>query len=461
MARSVEEATEVAERIGFPVVMKIVSPDIIHKSDVGGVRVNLTDRQEVEDAYDLMMLRIPQRVEGARIDGVYVETMAPKGREVILGMTRDPQFGPMLMFGLGGIFVEVMKDVTFHLAPVTADEALQMLQGHAVLRPAPRRPRRSSGRPGGHRPRDPEDEPTGHGLPPDRGARHQPLHRGQPRRGAGGGRRPDHPLGGRAFAGGSGAMNRHRVVYDLDWEDRYAASVATAEEAVERLKPGQRIFVGTGAAQPHRLVCALLDRSTELPDVQIIQLLTLGHGPYPYAELRRHYSVNAFFVAVNLPEFTREGLRDYTPLFVSALPRLFDSSAVPLDVALIQVTPPDERGVVSLGMSVDIVKSAAANAGLVIAQVNPNQPWTEGDSFVDIDDIDVLVPASEPLTEIAAAPLRRGHPPDRRVRRRARRGRLAPSRSASGAPPRRRSTSCARRRTWACTPRCSSTASST
>lgn len=139
LARSLEEATEVAERIGFPVVMKVVSPDVVHKSDVGGVRVNLTNRQEVEDAYDLMMLRIPQRVEGARLEGVYVEKMAPKGREVILGVSRDPQFGPMLMFGLGGIFVEVMKDVTFHLAPVTADEALQMLQGtrsYALLRGA-------------------------------------------------------------------------------------------------------------------------------------------------------------------------------------------------------------------------------------------------------------------------------------------------------------------------------------
>lgn len=128
VARSGDEAVELGERLGFPVAMKILSPDIIHKSDVGGVKINLTNKQQVRDAYDLMMLRIPQVAPDAHIDGVYVEQMAHPGLEVILGMTRDPQFGPMLMFGLGGIFVEVMKDVTFHLAPITADEAMQMLR---------------------------------------------------------------------------------------------------------------------------------------------------------------------------------------------------------------------------------------------------------------------------------------------------------------------------------------------
>jgi acetyltransferase len=128
MARETEEAADLAERLGFPVAMKIVSPDIIHKSEVGGVKVNLATRQEVKDAFDLMMLRIPQLSPGARLEGVYVEEMAHPGLEVIVGMSRDLQFGPMLMFGLGGIFVEVMKDVTFHLAPITAEEAMQMLQ---------------------------------------------------------------------------------------------------------------------------------------------------------------------------------------------------------------------------------------------------------------------------------------------------------------------------------------------
>lgn len=129
VARTDEEAVTVADRIGYPVAMKIVSPDIIHKSDIGGVRLNLSNPSQVRDAFDLMMLRVTRKMPNAKILGIYVEKMAKQGREVILGMHRDPQFGPMLMFGLGGIFVEVMKDVSFYLAPITEEEALQMLVG--------------------------------------------------------------------------------------------------------------------------------------------------------------------------------------------------------------------------------------------------------------------------------------------------------------------------------------------
>jgi acetyltransferase len=128
LVTSSEDAMIAATQIGLPVAMKIASPDIIHKSDAGGVKLNLGSEEAVRDAYDLMMLRIGQRFPDARINGVYLERMCKRGREVILGMTRDPQFGPMLMFGLGGIFVEVMKDVTFNIAPITHDEAMQMLE---------------------------------------------------------------------------------------------------------------------------------------------------------------------------------------------------------------------------------------------------------------------------------------------------------------------------------------------
>ena len=125
---SADQAVEIAEYIGYPVAMKIVSKDIIHKSDIGGVKINLQDSEAVRDAYDLMMMRITRLMPDSSLEGVYVEEMASKGREVILGMSRDPQFGPMMMFGLGGIFVEVMKDVSFNLAPITKDEAMQMLE---------------------------------------------------------------------------------------------------------------------------------------------------------------------------------------------------------------------------------------------------------------------------------------------------------------------------------------------
>ncbi|MGE5610055.1 MAG: acetate--CoA ligase alpha subunit [Bacillota bacterium] len=129
VATSAEQAANVADQLGYPVVMKIWSPDIIHKSDVGGVKVGLSNRQEVKDAFDLMMYRIPMQVpDDTEILGVLVQEMVRKGREVILGMNRDKHFGPLLMFGMGGIFVEVLKDVTFNLAPLTAEEARQMLK---------------------------------------------------------------------------------------------------------------------------------------------------------------------------------------------------------------------------------------------------------------------------------------------------------------------------------------------
>ncbi|MHC5198613.1 MAG: acetate--CoA ligase family protein, partial [Planctomycetota bacterium] len=122
-----EQAANVAQQLGFPVVMKIWSPDILHKSDVGGVKVGLKNAQEVMDAFDLMMYRIPKKMPEAEILGVLVQEMCRSGKEVILGMHRDPHFGPLMMFGMGGTMVEVLKDVSFYPAPLTADEARQML----------------------------------------------------------------------------------------------------------------------------------------------------------------------------------------------------------------------------------------------------------------------------------------------------------------------------------------------
>ncbi len=139
LARTADEAVAFQEKIGAPVAMKIVSPDIMHKSDFGGVKLGLSSADKVRDAYDLMMLRIGRRCPDAELRGVYVEQMCRPGREVILGMSRDPQFGPMLMFGLGGVFVEVMKDVSFYLAPITHEEAMEMLENtrsYALLKGA-------------------------------------------------------------------------------------------------------------------------------------------------------------------------------------------------------------------------------------------------------------------------------------------------------------------------------------
>ncbi|MGA2171958.1 MAG: acetate--CoA ligase family protein [Sedimentisphaerales bacterium] len=127
VANTAEQAVNIAEQIGFPVVLKIWSPDIIHKSDVGGVRVGLETPQEVRDAFDLMMFRIPKKLPNAKILGVLVQEMCSGGKELILGMHRDPHFGPLMMFGMGGTMVEIMQDVSFYLAPLTEEEAKQML----------------------------------------------------------------------------------------------------------------------------------------------------------------------------------------------------------------------------------------------------------------------------------------------------------------------------------------------
>lgn len=127
LARNEDEAVALAREIGYPVVMKIVSPDILHKSDAGGVRVNIKDDAGVREAFKVIMKNAKEYKATANIHGIAVQEMAPWGTEVILGSVNDPTFGPTMMFGLGGIFVEVLKDVTFRVAPVTSSQALRML----------------------------------------------------------------------------------------------------------------------------------------------------------------------------------------------------------------------------------------------------------------------------------------------------------------------------------------------
>ena len=195
-------------------------------------------------------------------------------------------------------------------------------------------------------------------------------------------------------------MTKSPIKYDPAWKQKYASQVMTAAQAVKKIRPGQRVFVGTGCAEPLELVQALAQRARELPDTEIVHLLTFGEAPYAHRELTQYFRINSFFIAENVRDIIQEGLGDYTPVFLSDIPRLFDSGQVPLDVALIQVTPPDADGMCSLGVSVDIVKSAAENAQLVIAQVNPNMPRTLGNSFIHIYDIDALVPSETPILEV-------------------------------------------------------------
>ncbi|MCA9773089.1 MAG: acetyl-CoA hydrolase/transferase family protein, partial [Myxococcales bacterium] len=183
------------------------------------------------------------------------------------------------------------------------------------------------------------------------------------------------------------------------WREQFAHMTASAEDAVQAIRSGQRVYVESGCAQPRRLVEAMVARAGELWDVEIVELLAIGEAPYAAPGLEPHFRVNSFFLGEKVRPVVQEGLGDYTPIFLSEIPELFNSGRLPLDVALIQVTPPDERGMCSLGPSVAITRSAAENASLVIAQVNEGLPRTHGRSNLHIHDLDVLVPVEESLVE--------------------------------------------------------------
>jgi acyl-CoA hydrolase/GNAT superfamily N-acetyltransferase len=200
--------------------------------------------------------------------------------------------------------------------------------------------------------------------------------------------------------------------YNENWQEQYSDLVTNPKRALAHVRPGQRVFIGTGCGEPVELVAALTARAGELADVEIIQLFTKGNAPYADKKMAECFTINSFFIGSNVRGMIQEGLGDYTPVLLSDIPVLFDSGRLPLDVALIQVTPPDIRGKVSLGISVDVVRSAMENASLVIAQVNPNMPWTHGDSLIDAYDLDLLIPIESELIERKSNPF---HPTSRKI----------------------------------------------
>ncbi|MFH1216162.1 MAG: GNAT family N-acetyltransferase [Pseudomonadota bacterium] len=200
-------------------------------------------------------------------------------------------------------------------------------------------------------------------------------------------------------------MQQARVEFDPDWQKKYADMINTPKKALSHIRNGQRVFVGTGCGEPQLLVDALTDRASDLADVEIVHLLTKGDARYADPKFADSFTVNSFFIGQNVRGLIQEGMGCYTPMLLSDIPELFKSGKLPLDVVLIQVSEPNTLGKVSLGISVDIVKSAAENGSLVIAQVNKQMPWTYGDSLLDIYDLDILVPADIPLIERASKPV--------------------------------------------------------
>jgi acyl-CoA hydrolase/GNAT superfamily N-acetyltransferase len=187
--------------------------------------------------------------------------------------------------------------------------------------------------------------------------------------------------------------------YEKNWQEIYSDMIATPAQALSHLKSGHRVFIGTGCGAPQELIAAMTARSRGVSNVEIIQLITKGDAPYAHKKMSESFVINSFFISSNIREVIQEGFGDYTPVLLSDVPKLFNSGSLPIDIALIQVTPPNSSGRVSLGISVDIVRSAIENASLVIAEVNPNMPWTHGDTQVEVYDLDILVPVDRPILE--------------------------------------------------------------
>jgi len=185
----------------------------------------------------------------------------------------------------------------------------------------------------------------------------------------------------------------------MNWQQRNASKVVNAQQAVAKIMRGSRVFLGTGCGEPQHLIRAMVN-DDRLQDIMVYQMLSSTLARYVDDEsFNRRFSLKLFFISQSMRKAAFEGKIDYIPAYLSQIPRLFASHRIGLDVALVQVSPPDKFGYCSLGVSVDITRSAVEHSRTVVAQVNPRMPITWGDSFVHVDEIDFLVPYEEPLVE--------------------------------------------------------------
>ncbi len=180
----------------------------------------------------------------------------------------------------------------------------------------------------------------------------------------------------------------------------YERKFVGAAEAVSVIQSGDRVYIHPGCAVPEVLVNAMVDRSPELHSVEVCHLLGVGEAAYARPEMQGHFRHNAFFIGKNVRQAVWEGRADFTPIFLSEIPALLHGRQYRLDVALIQVSPPDEHGYCSFGVGVECTRAATDVASIVIAQVNPNMPRTLGDSFIHISKIDYCVEVDTPLREL-------------------------------------------------------------
>ena len=183
----------------------------------------------------------------------------------------------------------------------------------------------------------------------------------------------------------------------MSWQIEYKKKLRTPDEALRCVSSGMRVYIQPGCAEPEMLVEALMKRGPFVEDVEIVHMLTMGSAPYVAPEMAGHFRHNAVFIGANVRDAINDGRADYTPIYLSEIESLFESGAMPLDVALIQVSPPDAHGFCSLGVGIATTLTDVKRSRFVVAHVNDQMPRTYGDSYVHVHDLDVVVEESRPL----------------------------------------------------------------
>ena len=186
----------------------------------------------------------------------------------------------------------------------------------------------------------------------------------------------------------------------MDWTTQYQSRVMSAEEAIKSIKSGTRIFMTGNVSVPQKLLGALVAHAPNLKDVEICQALSIGPSDYVDPAMYGHLRVNTLFISANVRKAVQEGRADFTPVLLSEFPLLFKNKILPVDVALIHVSPPDEHGFCSLGVEVGLTKSPAESAKIIIAEVNEQMPRTLGDSFIHVSRLHHIVPVNYPVAEL-------------------------------------------------------------
>jgi len=189
----------------------------------------------------------------------------------------------------------------------------------------------------------------------------------------------------------------------MDWTSIYQSRVAPPEEAVKAIQSGQRVFLTGNVSVPQKLLAALVEYAPHLENVEICQALTIGSADYVSDAMQGHLRVNSMFISANIRKAVHEGRADFTPVLLSEFPLLFKRGILPLDVALIHISPPDEHGFCSLGVEVGLTKSAAEAAKVIIAEVNEQMPRTLGDSFIHVSRLNYIIPVNYPIAEMPMA----------------------------------------------------------